>query len=333
MDGRDDATPEARDTESATPEPHREVIGHYRRDMLAVPWIGALVGVPLVLTLLGGAFGAAPAPAGTPAPTATVQPTVTVAVPAPAPTSSTNVFQLLQVGKTLSVAGSVPDAAAKKSTIAALTSAYGSDVKVADHLTVTAGSRALDAAALANAANAFKQINGLTLDAAQGGARLSGVAASQDAKKAAADAATALVGGPVDANGVLVGDPTQPIGDCSTAASYVQMVTTATEIQFQTGGSTLTTDSVAALKRLADAGVKCTNISYKLAGNTDNTGTDAVNKPLSLKRADAVKAELVKDGMPAERITTAGNGSSSPVANNATADGRAKNRRVDVTVA
>lgn len=333
MDGRDDDALEARDTESAMPEHHREVIGHYRRDMLAVPWIGALVGVPLVLTLLGGAFSSASAPARTPAPTATVQPTVTVVAPAPAPTSSSNVFQILQVGKTLSVAGSVPDAAAKKAAIAALTSAYGSDVKIADHLTVSAGSRALDSAALANAANAFKQINGLTLDAAQGSARLGGVAASEDAKKAAADAATALLGSPVDASGVLVGDPTQPIGDCSTAGAYVQMVTTATEIQFQTGGSTLTTDSAAALKRLAEAATKCTNINFKLAGNTDNTGTDAVNKPLSLKRADAVKAELVKDGMPAERIATTGNGSSNPVANNATADGRAKNRRVDVTVA
>lgn len=69
-----------------------------------------------------------------------------------------------------------------------------------------------------------------------------------------------------------------------------------------------------------------------LVGHTDSTGTDAYNQALSEKRADAVKAELVKQGASAAAITTSGKGEKEPVADNATAKGRAANRRVEAVV-
>jgi len=70
-----------------------------------------------------------------------------------------------------------------------------------------------------------------------------------------------------------------------------------------------------------------------LVGHTDAIGTDAYNQKLSERRADAVKAYLVSQGMPAEKIHTEGRGEREPVADNKTKEGRQENRRVDVAVA
>uniref|UniRef100_UPI002FE40654 OmpA family protein n=1 Tax=Tepidimonas sp. TaxID=2002775 RepID=UPI002FE40654 len=67
-------------------------------------------------------------------------------------------------------------------------------------------------------------------------------------------------------------------------------------------------------------------------GHTDSVGSDAYNDRLSLRRAEAVKAYLVSKGIPADKVRTEGRGKREPVADNATAEGRAKNRRVDVTI-
>jgi OOP family OmpA-OmpF porin len=65
-------------------------------------------------------------------------------------------------------------------------------------------------------------------------------------------------------------------------------------------------------------------------GHTDSIGTDAYNQRLSERRAAAVKDYLVSKGIPASKITTIGKGESQPVATNKTAEGRQKNRRVDI---
>ena len=67
-------------------------------------------------------------------------------------------------------------------------------------------------------------------------------------------------------------------------------------------------------------------------GNTDSVGTDAYNMALGQRRAQAVKSYLVTKGVDSNRIYTESKGKSNPVASNATAEGRAKNRRVDVEV-
>ncbi len=67
-------------------------------------------------------------------------------------------------------------------------------------------------------------------------------------------------------------------------------------------------------------------------GHTDSIGPDAYNQPLSIKRADAVKAYLVSKGIEKNRVYTEGKGETSPVADNKTKEGQAKNRRVEVEV-
>jgi len=67
-------------------------------------------------------------------------------------------------------------------------------------------------------------------------------------------------------------------------------------------------------------------------GHTDNTGDPAKNVSLSLARAKTVKAYLVQNGINSNKIYTSGLGSQKPIATNGTAEGRAKNRRVEVTL-
>jgi OOP family OmpA-OmpF porin len=67
-------------------------------------------------------------------------------------------------------------------------------------------------------------------------------------------------------------------------------------------------------------------------GHTDSVGTDAYNQRLSVRRAEAVKAYLVSKGIERNRVYTEGKGEKQPVADNRTAEGRAKNRRVEIEV-
>jgi|SRR5581483_11854968 len=73
-------------------------------------------------------------------------------------------------------------------------------------------------------------------------------------------------------------------------------------------------------------------IHVMVEGHTDSVGSDAYNQKLSERRAKAVRDYLVRQGIEASRLTTRGYGESRPIADNTTAEGRAKNRRVEVVV-
>jgi OmpA-OmpF porin, OOP family len=86
-------------------------------------------------------------------------------------------------------------------------------------------------------------------------------------------------------------------------------------------------------KSIDDALAKLRGVDLEMViatGHTDSIGTDAYNQRLSERRAAAVKEYLVSKGIAASKITTIGKGESQPVATNKTAEGRQKNRRVDI---
>lgn len=108
----------------------------------------------------------------------------------------------------------------------------------------------------------------------------------------------------------------------------------ASTIQFLSGSTTLTS---AALKNLDEAAFLLNTPAYnklkiEIAGYTDNTGKPATNQAISQQRADAVKAYLEQKGVASSRIRSVGYGSLKPIAENATHEGRSKNRRVEFNV-
>lgn len=71
-------------------------------------------------------------------------------------------------------------------------------------------------------------------------------------------------------------------------------------------------------------------MAVRVVGHTDSTGSDAINNPLSVRRAEAVREYMAGKGVNPTRVSTEGQGSRQPVADNANATGRAQNRRVEI---
>jgi outer membrane protein OmpA-like peptidoglycan-associated protein len=104
-----------------------------------------------------------------------------------------------------------------------------------------------------------------------------------------------------------------------------------TRIEFPTASAVIGRDSLGVLDAVAKAAGDCPGV-LQIEGHTDSDGAAAPNQALSLRRAEAVRDALVKRGVPAERLTVAGYGAEKPVASNATAEGRNRNRRIEMRV-
>lgn len=102
------------------------------------------------------------------------------------------------------------------------------------------------------------------------------------------------------------------------------------DISFDTGSAALKPPMRSVLDPFADSLRNDPSALIAIVGHTDSTGSDAVNNPLSVERANSVRDYLVARGVPSTRIKTEGHGEREPVADNATEAGRAKNRRVEI---
>lgn len=100
------------------------------------------------------------------------------------------------------------------------------------------------------------------------------------------------------------------------------------DVSFDTGRSNIRPELAPILSKFAQ-GLDAT-MHVQVIGHTDSQGSDAVNNPLSLDRAQSVRDYLVSQGVSASRIAVEGKGEHQPIADNTTADGRAKNRRVEI---
>jgi OmpA-OmpF porin, OOP family len=115
-------------------------------------------------------------------------------------------------------------------------------------------------------------------------------------------------------------------------APVSEKVTFAADAFFDFAKSNLKPEAQAKLTDLVDK-TKGINLEVVIAvGHTDSVGSDAANQKLSVARAESVKNFLVSKGIEKNRVYTEGKGEAQPVADNKTAEGRAKNRRVEVEV-
>ena len=104
-------------------------------------------------------------------------------------------------------------------------------------------------------------------------------------------------------------------------------------LEFETGSTALTPRSRAQITDIARILSAYPRVRVQIAGYTDNTGNEAANLALSRGRAEAVMNALRENGAPATNLTAEGFGSQDPIASNASEDGRARNRRVTLTIA
>ncbi|WP_224996828.1 OmpA family protein [Cesiribacter sp. SM1] len=101
---------------------------------------------------------------------------------------------------------------------------------------------------------------------------------------------------------------------------------------FENAKSTLKPESFTELDRVVTFLQENPNMKIEIAGHTDNKGTAALNKKLSGDRASAVAKYITSQGIPADRLTSRGYGSTKPEADNKTEEGRSRNRRVEFTI-
>jgi outer membrane protein OmpA-like peptidoglycan-associated protein len=105
------------------------------------------------------------------------------------------------------------------------------------------------------------------------------------------------------------------------------------DISFDTGKAEIRPDMRPVLDRFAQTLGANPVTEVRIVGHTDSTGGDQINIPLSRERTRSAKAYLVDRGVAESRIAVEGRGASQPIADNATADGRARNRRIEIFVA
>ncbi|RYG11003.1 MAG: hypothetical protein EON96_15865 [Caulobacteraceae bacterium] len=104
------------------------------------------------------------------------------------------------------------------------------------------------------------------------------------------------------------------------------------DVTFATNQSTIDPRFNATLDDVANVLRRYDQSLVDIVGHTDSSGGDAINQPLSERRAVSVADALIRAGVQRERLYVAGNSSRNPVASNATPEGRAQNRRVEILI-
>ncbi len=101
-------------------------------------------------------------------------------------------------------------------------------------------------------------------------------------------------------------------------------------VNFKTGSAELTPESNALLDRVARSLLANPEVTVEVRGHTDSVGAAEANRSLSQRRAVSVRDYLVAQGVTPQRLTAVGYGEDRPIADNASAEGRARNRRVEL---
>lgn len=118
--------------------------------------------------------------------------------------------------------------------------------------------------------------------------------------------------------------------EVSRTADNQLKVNVPSDVSFDSGSAAIKPPLRSVLDPFAESLRNDPNARLDIIGHTDNTGSDAVNNPLSLARARSVRDYLVERGVAASRIEVSGRGDREPVADNSTEAGRARNRRVEI---
>ena len=307
-----------------------------------LPWLICLVVIPLLIAAIG--YVAFDRPSSANGPSRASQ------TPAPSSTSAAPkiglaAFSISRSGNSITLSGAFPDDSAKAALIKALKGALPADVNIVDQTHIAPNVKALD---FSNAVPVFKDsasIPDFNLTVDGDTVTLSGTATSQDQKNVVAQEAAGTWSNLDVVDKLTVSGPVAPVGPPGPAppplppapspCADLQAAINAAPggpIAFGNDGFSLTPEDEPILTRVADKLKACSTAHATINGYADNSGTEAINIPLSTQRAGAVADFLVAHGVSRDQLTVRGLGSMNPVAGNDTAEGRAKNRRVEIVV-
>jgi OmpA-OmpF porin, OOP family len=201
-------------------------------------------------------------------------------------------------GSKLTLEGQVPDEATKKAIVDAATAKYGAG-NVIDKLTIDASAK-----------------GALTMT-------LLGQVASDAVKAARGDEAKAFyTNATIDNQLTIAPAPVAPAAKAEDVQCGDSVAVAAT---FATGSANLTNEA----RKLLDAVVPCIKGPFEVGGHTDNVGKPESNQALSERRAASVAKYLASKGVDAKLLTSKGYGDTMPIGDNASAEGKAKNRRIE----
>ena len=235
------------------------------------------------------------------------------------------------VAVTLTLSGNVPDSNARNAIVAASTRKFLSE-KVVDNLKASLGAPSNFVAAVVPALGALSRLSTGTLVVSDREVKISGDAFH--------DAAPGQIRGNLIRDfpqgwqlkaEISVKPAAAPV-DASICQQLFSELLAKGTIRFEPGRSSLDPDSAGLLDRLVEIALRCPTANIEIVGHTDGDGESAANQALSEKRAQAVVDYMTKAGLPAGRFTAVGYGSTQPVADNDTENGKAKNRRIEFVV-
>ncbi|MGW1339919.1 channel-forming protein ArfA/OmpATb [Kribbella sp. NPDC002412] len=265
---------------------------------------------------------------GTPSPSPT-------ATEAPVEESAVGPFEVGRTDNSIRVRAAVKDQNVKDAIAAQVDKVLGADREFDDRTTIDPATGLADATALGalihalaiGTGDASVRYDGTTIT-------LTGKVPDQATKATVARAAAKAVPGAVIANQLQTPAPpkTELSEACRTFQSRLSEFGRQHTIIFLSGTSIVNNASKPTVVKAAALLKSCPTARVEIAGHTDNLGSPASSLPLSERRAAAVKATLVRLGVPQRRLLAHGYGEAFPVASNSTPDGRIANRRVELRV-
>lgn len=308
----------------------RAAESHFRWPGL--PWLIGLVIIPLLIAAIGHG---APAHRSADGSTGALD---TVGPPGKrgAPRLNLAPFSIVRSANAITLSGEIPDDSAKAILMKTLKGSLPPGVNIVDQIQLNPKIDALD---FTHAGPLFKDsapITDFNFSVNADTITLAGTAASQGQKNAIEQDVKHTwshlnVVDKLAVNGAPPPAVTPGPAPCANLQAAVEAVTGG-PVTFDTDGVSLTAADQQVLTQVADKLKACPSAHATIDGYADNSGTDAINIPLSSQRAQTVANFLVAQGVAGDHLTVKGLGSINPVASNDTADGRAKNRRAEIVV-
>jgi OOP family OmpA-OmpF porin len=242
-------------------------------------------------------------------------------------------FSLSRTDNSLSVQAVVRDQATKDMIIAEAQSLLDEGATLDEKITIDPAVAPPNLTALAGLLRVLSTASGDAAVKYDGTmVTLTGQVADQAIKAAAARSAATAAPGAIVANQLRVPqiDPPPVTEACQTFQSRLTQLMRQNTIGFLSGTSLMKQQSRTSVVRVATLLKSCDSARVEVGGHTDNLGDPATSRPLSQRRADTVKAELIRLGVSGDRITARGYGQTRPLLPNTTSAGRIANRRVEI---